>query len=249
MPRVRKDAVVRYNEILDATQRLLYSKGYERLTIQDVMDEAGISRGGFFHHFASKQSLIDALVARMAGEFKVTFEAIVADPHLSATQKFRTFFTSGASWKAERIADILPMVQMWFNDENLAIRRRRLVAESQLMIPMFAAIIRQGIEEGMFHTPYPDEAAGVIATLLMDQSEKAGALLLQPAPEDVQLARFSALFTFYVDTFERILGAPHGSLRLEGSGLFDAWATPSVVVLADTDAAAARELVQITESA
>ena len=51
MPRIRKDAAVRRSEILDAAQRLIYIKGYESMTIQDILDEAKISKGGFFHHF------------------------------------------------------------------------------------------------------------------------------------------------------------------------------------------------------
>ena len=39
------------NDILDAAQRLVYSKGYERMTIQDILDDVHISSGAFYHYF------------------------------------------------------------------------------------------------------------------------------------------------------------------------------------------------------
>ena len=45
MPRIVKEPLERRNEILDATQQLIISKGYERMTIQDVIDRLQISKG------------------------------------------------------------------------------------------------------------------------------------------------------------------------------------------------------------
>ena len=68
MPRVLKEPLERRNDILDATQHLIISKGYERMTIQDVMDRLQISKGAFYHYFGSKQALLDALIERITAE-------------------------------------------------------------------------------------------------------------------------------------------------------------------------------------
>ena len=39
------------NEILDAAQRLVYTKGYERMTIQGILADLQISSGAFYHYF------------------------------------------------------------------------------------------------------------------------------------------------------------------------------------------------------
>src|SRR5260370_2930142 len=80
------------NEILDIALSLVYSKGYEQTTIQDILDGLHISRGAFYHYFDSKQALLDALVDRMANHAQHTLLPIVQDPHLPALQQFRRSF-------------------------------------------------------------------------------------------------------------------------------------------------------------
>ncbi|HYX49339.1 MAG TPA: helix-turn-helix domain-containing protein, partial [Ktedonobacteraceae bacterium] len=54
--------------ILDVAQRLIYSKGYEQMTIQDMLDDLQISKGAFYHYFDSKQAVLEAVVERMGEE-------------------------------------------------------------------------------------------------------------------------------------------------------------------------------------
>src|SRR5665647_2543286 len=68
MARVIKEHAVRRGEILDVAQRLVYSKGYEQMTVQDILDGLQISKGAFYHYFGSKPALLEALIERMLGE-------------------------------------------------------------------------------------------------------------------------------------------------------------------------------------
>ncbi len=54
MARIVKEYSVRRNEILDAARQLVYTKGYEQMTIQDILDYLQISKGAFYHYFDSK---------------------------------------------------------------------------------------------------------------------------------------------------------------------------------------------------
>ncbi|MFZ1126945.1 TetR/AcrR family transcriptional regulator, partial [Methanoregula sp.] len=67
------------NEILDAALALIYSKGYEQMAIQDILDELKISRGAFYHYFTSKQALLEALIDRTGWESEKILLTIVQD--------------------------------------------------------------------------------------------------------------------------------------------------------------------------
>ncbi|WP_433932765.1 TetR/AcrR family transcriptional regulator [Sorangium cellulosum] len=54
------------DRILDAAERLIASRGVNSLTIEAVITEAQISKGGFFHHFATKDALLTAIVDRLS---------------------------------------------------------------------------------------------------------------------------------------------------------------------------------------
>lgn len=49
--------------ILDAAEKLFAQKGYERTTIQDILDELeDLSKGAIYHHFKNKEAMLHALV-------------------------------------------------------------------------------------------------------------------------------------------------------------------------------------------
>ncbi len=51
-------------KILDVSFRLFSEKGYEKTTIQDIVVELGMSKGAIYHHFKSKEEILDALSLR-----------------------------------------------------------------------------------------------------------------------------------------------------------------------------------------
>lgn len=62
-PAVRKGDV-RERQILDAAERLLATHGYADMTVADIAEATGITRGALYFYFASKQDVLTALVAR-----------------------------------------------------------------------------------------------------------------------------------------------------------------------------------------
>lgn len=49
-------------KILDASLKLFLEKGYEQTTVLDIVDNlGGLTRGAFYHHFKSKEEVLDAL--------------------------------------------------------------------------------------------------------------------------------------------------------------------------------------------
>jgi AcrR family transcriptional regulator len=55
---------VREQQILDAAETLLTTRGYVHMTIGDIAEAVGITRGALYFYFASKQDILIALVAR-----------------------------------------------------------------------------------------------------------------------------------------------------------------------------------------
>lgn len=53
-------------ELLNTAERLFCQQGYEKTSVQDLLNAASMSKGGFYHHFASKEEVLSALCARRA---------------------------------------------------------------------------------------------------------------------------------------------------------------------------------------
>ena len=57
--------------LLLCTARLIAQHGLAALTVQEVADAAGVSKGALFHHLANMQALIHAALAALTDDFEV----------------------------------------------------------------------------------------------------------------------------------------------------------------------------------
>src|SRR5215469_77297 len=123
------------NAILDATQRLVYSKGYEQMTIQDILGDLQISKGAFYHYFDSKPALLEALVERMGEEIEKLLLAIVHDPEIAALQKLQHFFDTINRFKTARKDFLLALMYGWYRDENAIVRQKLIIKGTKHIKP------------------------------------------------------------------------------------------------------------------
>src|SRR5258708_38295740 len=75
---------VRLDAFLDVAQRLVQTKGYEAMSIQDVLGELEASKGAFYHYFDSRQALLDAVVERFTDGAMASLAPVLNDPELTA---------------------------------------------------------------------------------------------------------------------------------------------------------------------
>ncbi len=212
MVRTVKDHDSRRNEILDTAQQLFYQKGYEETSIQDLLNAVGIAKGTFYHYFDSKQALLEELVTRMVAQTIALVEPIVADPQRSALEKFEQFFNQVGQWKAERRGLLLQVLRAYYRDENILLRHKMVISSFAQVAPMLAAIIEQGIAEGVFATKYVAETAQIVLKTTQNLSETIAMLILEPPPD--ALAILERQISAHHKAIERILEAPSGSLQL-----------------------------------
>ena len=223
MVRIVKDSAVRRSEILEAAQRLLYAKGYEQMTIQDILDELHISKGAFYHYFESKQTLLEALIRYMVEEAEKFIQPILEAPQLTALEKLERYFLTAGRWKTERKEMLLALVRVWYSDDMAIVRQKFLTSNIKLFSPLFAETIRQGIREGSFDTAHPDEMGAVLLYLMQGLGDAMTDLILAGGPVDDALRRLENLLLVYTDAIERVLGAAPGSLHLVDMEILGEW--------------------------
>lgn len=234
MPRIVNEVEYanRRNEILDVAMRLIYTKGYEQMSIQDIIDALKMSKGAFYHYFDSKPDLLEAMIQRMSEGAIHVVQPIVDDPTLPVLEKLERFFDTAIRWKTARKEILMPILRIWYADEN-AIVRQKLVRNGALIItPMFTQIIQQGVQEGVMNVPLPEQMGDVVVSLMIDLSNNMGNLLLtmenicsaQQREEAVQKIR--DILAAYRVAIERVLGLPVNSLHLFDEQTYIDWLPP-----------------------
>jgi len=104
MPRVsRKQADQHRKDIVDAASRLFLERGVDGVSVPDVMAEAGLTHGGFYGHFASKEALVAEACAKAFEDRTPAYE-VRAGRHGSDRKAARAEFIKRYASKTHRDA-------------------------------------------------------------------------------------------------------------------------------------------------
>ena len=205
---------VRREAFVDAALRLMQATGYEQMSIQDVLDAVGASRGAFYHYFDSKQALLEAMVDRIADQALGSLEPVVANPRLAAISKLHQFFSGIARYKTDRKALMLEFIKVWESDDNAVMRehlRRTMVGT---VAPILARIVRQGIAEEVFSVDSADDTATILMSLMTGFQDQATQLFLARQSNTISFEKAERTLASFTEAFERILGARKGSIQV-----------------------------------
>ena len=212
----------RRSAFLDTAQRLMGTKGYEQMTIQDVLNDLGASKGALYHYFDSKQALLEGIVERYVEAREAHLARCAADPDLTAIRKLRGFFT-GLRPNAAEVRLSVAAVPTWYSDDNAAARHRLRARLTDRIVPLLTQIVKQGVAEGVFTTGFQDWAAQIAIELILDVKETIGRQMLAAGPDGIDATSVERMTAAYADALERVLGAPAGSLVLVDPAVLQAW--------------------------
>ncbi len=198
-------------------------RGYDRFSIQDILDATGASKGAFYHYFDSKDALLDAIVDRMAEEGLSRVQPVLDDRSLTAPEKLQAVFGGIAAFKAERSDLIMRSMRVWASDDNVVVRERLRRHTSQRQLQLLEAIVQQGIAEGSFTSRHPDQLARVVVGFLVSMGELAMELWIGRQEGTIAFEEVKGTFDAYLEAFERIVGAHPGSLKLLDEPTIEFW--------------------------
>ena len=153
---------VTVEKILDVSQRLFLEKGYDKTTIQDIVDElGGLSKGAIYHHFKSKEEIMDALGEKMFFNNN-PFEKVKARTDLNGLQKMRMAIMLNQSDEnqIELTKQAIPMLK------NPHVLARMIETNRRCLCPYWELFIEEGIKDGSIKTQYKKELAEFL--VLMD---------------------------------------------------------------------------------
>lgn len=157
MTRIVKKPEERRREIIAAAIKLFSEKGYERVTMQDIMKMLNIAKGTIYHYFDSKESLLEAVVEEIVREDLERKKILLQDEgyrRLGVVEKFEALLST------DPISESHSEILRELNSSGMAVIHARQLGKYLIQLaPLFAEVIQEGCEEGVFHTEHPLESA------------------------------------------------------------------------------------------
>ena len=198
--RIIKEHSERKAEIIDAAEALFLTKGYANSSINDILVALNIAKGTFYHYFASKEALLDAVIAQYIDAEIAAAQGIAENPHLTAHEKlFRILAASGQNCvRGDRLEKEVQTVG------NADMHQKTMASIVLGLAPILADIVRQGIGEGTFNTEYPQECVEIL--LAASEFLLHGSAFCWSCEQRLQKARALAFVA------EKALGVTQGQL-------------------------------------
>ena len=148
-------------KILEVSKKLFLEKGYDQTTIQDIVDElGGLTKGAIYHHFKSKEEIMNALSAQMFTDNN-PFNAVRMREDLNGLQKIQTAMMVNQANDERRELSMQAMPLL----ENPRILAGMIESNRVNLTPVIKELIEEGQNDGSIHTEYAKELAELFPLL------------------------------------------------------------------------------------
>jgi AcrR family transcriptional regulator len=141
-------------------QKLLESDKGADCSVSDIAKAAGIGKGSIYYYFKSKEEIFDALVEREYNQIIEKCRDLVNKSDADAIQKFALLFSSYRSLHVSLCTD-----SYLHQQQNAAIHQKSLAKILSSLSPIIADLIRQGVDEKLFHCNKPQDTAEIMLSV------------------------------------------------------------------------------------
>lgn len=135
--RTKEDALVTRDLLLDAAERVFQRRGVSRTSLQEIAQEAGLTRGAIYWHFDNKADVFDAMMQRvtlpMVASLKGPPEIEATDPLLHLRRNVATAFHQTVHDEQVRRVFEIASHKVEYVDELQALRERHITERDACM--------------------------------------------------------------------------------------------------------------------
>ena len=229
-----KKGELKRSSILETAERLFFEKGYEQTSIQDILDALSMSKGGFYHHFASKEAILSEICEKrvVASLSQMKWELFGANA--GPVEKLNLLLRKVNLFEREETAFVALLLKVGYVDGDVRIRDRIRSAVIAQLAPLVNDVIVEGIKSGDFFTRNLGQVGSIVLGIVADNDDYACRVLAAEADSPECVIDIANRLNACRDAVEMLLSAPFGSVVL-----FD----PSSLVSAYRDAA--KELLRL----
>lgn len=203
MVRISKSPEERKNEIMDVAWRLFIEKGFENTAVSDIVKTVGVAQGTFYYYFKTKEEVLNSILERMLENIINKIKEITEDESLTSLEKLKNIvdFIVSIDMGSEDLA------QYVHEDKNIVMHYKIEKKFAEEFVPIIISVVKQGVEEGVFDVPYPEEAVKILVAGLSAYLHYE--ILVSKNKDKLMRALKVA-----EDIIERVLGAKKGSIKL-----------------------------------
>lgn len=205
--------------IIDAAEDLFYKRGYENTSVQDVLDELNLSKGGFYHHFESKLSLLDAICERRVEGYANACRETIIENSLRGIDKLNAVL-SGSSYFRDNTPEFISiMLDVAYRQQQSMLREHMAMATRDKMSAMMGEAIEEGMSENLFFTKFTREMGNILLRLSSELTDDISMIAVGTENKREREYEIQNKINAYTYACETLLNAPRGSIKMQGNDI------------------------------
>ncbi|MBM9502827.1 TetR/AcrR family transcriptional regulator [Leptospira sp. 201903071] len=170
----------RKEDILQCARKFFFSKGYDSTSVNDIIDELGIAKGTFYHHFNSKEELLVELTTALSDEITSGLLSEIESRRPKNTlDKLKIIHEIHFDWVNKNPEMVFFFLKAIYLPENLSLKAKLEKEMIKRDILFLTELIKEGQNDGSFSNTMPAEfLAESILSIKSVQNEKFSLYML-----------------------------------------------------------------------
>lgn len=149
------------NQILEVAWKIFEEQDYDDVTMQQIVDTLDISKEAVYYHFKDKEMLFEEIVLNSLRVEVENLKSLLNNPKLTVREKISEFILYISSSEIRK-----KLIDYMCSQKKTTFFIKNIRASTIEITPLLSCLIKQGIEEGIFKTDYPDEVSEVFIILI-----------------------------------------------------------------------------------
>ena len=158
-----KKGDIKKQEILNTAETLFCRKGYEQTSIQDILDCLHTSKGSFYHHYVSKESVLEGICLKRAEQIYQTVSDML-NPDEEVISNLNLLLSGIIPFRDEKLSFLMMLLPIFRTTEGKTVRQYYCGALSECFREAVRLEIQKGKEKGKISCPEPEYVTDIILT-------------------------------------------------------------------------------------
>lgn len=205
------------DRIINSAYEIFSTKGFDKTTIGEIIKKAECSKGGFYHHFKSKEEILEVIISNYVDDMTKHFNNIVANDKDLFIDKFNSIFMAISEYKLKQLKEWSKINNVFIFTGNDRILRQLEKEFKIAATGVYFMVLQNGKEQGNINVEYLEIFAELCTREILWIYEAAGKLINSNDVKEHEM--FEKLLNFSEELISHSLGLERNEVKFRAVAL------------------------------
>jgi AcrR family transcriptional regulator len=135
-------------DIMRSAEELFMRQGYEKTSMQQIADRSGLTKGALYHHFDSKESLLERMCADHYQTLVKAAQPLLEDPSLSCFSRIRRIIDLTRGMGMTSVSFVSEYLKVRNDESSVMLKERLRKYDKKLYSGFIGPLLKEAREKG-----------------------------------------------------------------------------------------------------